>query len=382
MERYLDNFIKNDSSSKIVLLSGPRQAGKTTLAKNLFSTFDYLNFDLSEDRVRLLNKHWNRESEAIIFDEIHKMKDWKRWIKGIYDTQGNHPRLIVTGSAQFDTFRKVGDSLAGRYFSYRLHPIDIKEGCLFWQDNPNEVLERICNYSGFPEPFLMGTQEFYKRWQISHLDIILRQDFLDLYAIRHIKSLELLVDLLKERVGSPISYSSLSRDIQADYKTIKSWIGMLENIYAVFQVTPYHKNIARSILKEPKIYFYDTGRLKDKGMQLENLVACALLKAAHFLEDTKGYRTSLHYLKTRDGHEIDFCVCIEGKPVLAIEVKNSDNTPSPTFHKFAKALTNVRKVQLVKNLERSFSTPDGIEVLKLADFLKSLDFTTFLKKSV
>ena len=378
MKRYAEDIIKKEFESKMILLSGPRQCGKTTLSKNLFDKFDYLNFDSSEDREKIIKKYWNRKADAIIFDEIHKMIDWKRWVKGIYDKEGNIPHLIVTGSAQFDTFSKVGDSLAGRYFSYKLHPIDIKEACQFWKNDPEEALERILKCSGFPEPFLKGSERFYRRWQKTHLDIILRQDFLDLYAIRHIKTLELLVDMLKIRVGSQISYSSLARDIQTDHKTVKNWVDMLENIYAVFRVHPFHKNVARSILKEPKIYFYDVARVKDHGAQLENLVALSLLKSLHFLEDIEGYKGSLHYLKTKDGKEIDFCVCVEDKPVLMIEVKTSDNKPSTSFNTFGKTLTNVRKIQLVKNIDRPYSTQDGIEVHKMADFLSTFDIKDYI----
>lgn len=378
MKRYPDQAIKKDANLKMILLSGPRQCGKTTLSKYIFDKIDYLNFDSSEDRERLFKKFWDRKAQAIIFDEIHKMKDWKRWIKGIYDTEGNKPHLLVTGSAQFDTFSKVGDSLAGRYFSYRLHPIDIKEGCIHWKNDPDDVLERLLKCSGFPEPFLNGEESFYRRWQKTHLDIILRQDFLDLYAIKHIKMLELLVDMLKIRVGSQISYSSVSRDIQTDHKTVKNWIQMLENIYAVFTVTPFHRNIARSILKEPKVYFYDVARVKDVGAQLENVVALSLLKSLHFLEDTEGYKGSLHYLKTKDGQEIDFCVCIDDEPVLMIEVKTSDAAPSSSFKIFNKHLPHVKKIQLVKNIDRPYSTQDGIDVCKLSNFLAEFDLKNYM----
>jgi predicted AAA+ superfamily ATPase len=378
MQRYLQTIIKNDLSSKLTLLSGPRQCGKTTLSKSLFESYEYLSFDLSEDRERLDKKFWNRNVDGIIFDEIHKMKEWKRWLKGIYDTEGNKPHLVATGSARFDTFSKVGDSLAGRFLPYRLHPIDIKEACTFWENNPEEALSRILSCSGFPEPFLRGETNFYRRWQRSHLDIILRQDFLDLYSVRHIKSLEILVDMLIERVGSQTSFASLARDLQVDGKTMKSWIEMIENIYAVFKITPYHNNIARSLLKEPKIYFYDIARIKDPGAQIENLVAASLLKAIHFLEDTKGYRGELHYLKTKTGQEIDFCVCVDDKPILAVEVKLSDAHPSPAFKTFAQYLGSAKKIQLVKNLNRSFSTPEGVEVTNLAEFLSTFDLENYL----
>lgn len=380
MERTLLQLIRQENKDKIILLSGPRQSGKTTLAKQLFQNFDYYNFDSSEDREKLYKKHWDRKVEAILFDEIHKMPEWKRWLKGIYDTEGNNPRIIVTGSAKFETFQKVGDSLAGRFFSYHLHPIDIKEGVKYWDQNPDNVLQRLMQCSGFPEPFLNGTAQFYRKWQRSHLDVILRQDFLDLYSVRHIKMLELLLDFLKPRIGSPASYASFSRDLQVDQKTVKSWLEMLENIYAVFKITPFHKNLARSILKEPKFYFYDIMRTQNIGARLENLVACALLKETQMLQDSQGYQTKLHYLRTKDSQEIDFCITVEDQPVIAIEVKNADDQPSPAFKVFRKLLENAEKVQLVPELKREFTTVDGIQVRNLSRFLSTFFLEDYLKK--
>jgi predicted AAA+ superfamily ATPase len=371
MDRYLSTLLKKDSDKKIVILSGPRQSGKTTLTKQLFKSFDYLNFDASEDRDAILKKHWRRDVDCVLFDELHKMPEWKRWLKGIFDTQGNRPRLLVTGSANLETFRKVGDSLAGRYFSYRLHPLDLKEGVACWQNNPQEVFDRLMRYGGFPEPFLEGTPDFYRRWQKSHLDIILRQDFLDLYSIRSIKSIEILIDLLKPRVSSTTSSVNLAHDLAADPKSVQNWLTMLENIYAIFKVTPYHRNIARSLLKEPKFYFYDIARVSDEGARLENLVACALLKEIQFLEDAYGHKGSLHYLKTKDGVEVDFLVVIDERPVLCLEVKTSDETPSKSFTHFKKFIGDAPCVQLVLNLSRAFDTQEGVQVRSLIPYLAS-----------
>ncbi len=372
MDRSLNPFIKKDSDKKIVLISGPRQSGKTTLTKQLFKTFDYLNFDASADRDAIIQKHWRRDVDCVLFDELHKMVEWKRWLKGIYDTEGVRPRLIVTGSANLETYRKVGDSLAGRYFQFRLHPLDIEEGVHYWQNNPEEVFKRLMNFSGFPEPFLEGTLEFYKRWQKTHLDIILRQDFLDLYAIRSIKSIELLMELLKPRVSSTTGYATLANDLQADPKSIQNWLSMLENVYALFRITPFHKNIARSLIKEPKFYFYDIARVTDPGARLENLVACALLKRIQFLEDAHGVKASLHYLRTKDGIEVDFLVLIDGHPALCIEVKTSNDTPSKNFTFFRKYIGNARCVQLVLNLNREYDTHDGLHIRKLVPYLAKL----------
>ena len=144
-------------------------------------------------------KKWLRDVDAVIFDDLHKMPEWKRWLKGIYDSEGVDPKLIVMGSANLESFRKIGDSLAGRYFQFRLHPLDLKEASVYANMKPKEVFNILMNCSGFPEPFLSGSERFYRRWSRTHLDVILRQDFLDLYAVNSIKSIEILIDLLKGR---------------------------------------------------------------------------------------------------------------------------------------------------------------------------------------
>ncbi len=372
MERYLKKSIKRDLKDKIVLLTGPRQSGKTTLSTMLGDNLEYLNYDLAEDRIIINNKSWKKGSDLIIFDELHKMKDWKSWIKGIFDTHGSNPNLLVTGSAKLDIYKKMGDSLAGRYFQFRLHPLDMKEtkGLI----DEEEAFNRILNFGGFPEPFLKGEEVFYNRWKKTHLDIILRQDLLDLESIRDIKSIETLIEMLRHRVGSPISYNSIARDLNKDPKTIKRWIDVLENMYVIYRIYPYHKNIARSLLKEPKYYFYDTGQvIGDRGIKLENIIANAIIKELHYLEDEFGYTTSLNYLRNKDGKEIDFFVVINNTHFLMIEVKWKDDSPSKNFNIFSKYFSETIKIQLVKDIDREKSYESGIEVLSATKWLSNLN---------
>ena len=374
MERLLTNHIRADLTKKIVLITGPRQAGKTTLAKMIGPSFDYFNYDSAEHRLALMEKSWDRAKSLVIFDEIHKMKEWKSWLKGVYDTEKMPPSLLVTGSAKLDTYRKVGDSLAGRFFQYRLHPLDLKEIQQVLQPaDMEEILDQLLVIGGFPEPFLEGSERFYKRWKRSHLDIILRQDLVDLEKISQIQAIETLIELLRGRVGSPISYSSLAGDLQCSDKTVKKWLTILENMYVIFKVTPFHKNIARSLLKAPKYYFYDTGQiLGGKGVKLENLAACALLKEIHRLSDCLGEMYTLHYLRTKEKHEIDFLVTGEEVDPLLLEVKWSDDKPGKNFKRFADYFPDSRKVQIVKELKREKTYPDGLEIRRahswLADF--------------
>lgn len=219
------------------------------------------------------------------------------------------------------------------------------------------------------ESFLAYDEVFYRRWQKTHLDIILRQDFLDLYSVRSIKTIEVLLSLLKTRVGGSISFANLANDLQVDPKSVKAWLEMLEDIYAIFKITPYHQNISRSLLKEPKYYFYDIARVQDTGARLENLVACSLLKEIHYLNDVFGHQLNLHYLRTKDGNEIDFLVTSDNVPILCIEVKASDSSTSKHFEFFKKFIQPVHCGQLVLELPREYDTDTGIEIRNLKQFL-------------
>lgn len=379
MKRLLQEHIKQSLSEKIVLLTGPRQCGKTTLAKQLYQEFDYLNYDAAEDRTVLREKSWDRNKPLIIFDELHKMKEWKRWIKGVYDKEGITPKLLITGSAKLDTYRKVGDSLAGRYFQYRLHPLDLKEVTRYDASlSHEEIFNRLWHCGGFPEPFFHGDESYYKRWRRGHLDIILRQDLIDIHAVRDIQAIETLVHLLKTRVGAGVSYANLARDLERDINTIKRWLQLLENLYIIFRVTPYHHNIARSLLKEPKFYFFDSAQVdgENSGARLENLVAAALLKELNYIEDTTGASTALHYLRTKDGKEVDFLICIDNKPTHLIEVKASDDNPSAGLRHFLPSFQSVKAIQLVKECKREKTFPEnGIEIRQLIPWLAKMEFT-------
>jgi predicted AAA+ superfamily ATPase len=379
MRRSLEETLRDDLERKIVLLSGPRQVGKTTLAKGLSRDLVYLNYDAAEDRIELGKKAWRRDAELLVLDELHKMRSWKRWLKGIYDTEGIRPRILVTGSARLELSRRAGESLAGRFLGHRLYPLDPKE--VGGEVPSREALGRILRVGGFPEPFLDGTETFYRRWRRSHLDVILRQDLIDLESVRDIQGVETLIELLRHRVGSPVSYASLARDLERDPGTVKRWISLLEELYVVFRITPFHRNIARSLLKEPKVYFFDVGQVAgDDGQRLENLVALALLKELHSLEDAQGRRVALHYLRTKEGRELDFYAAVEARSPWLIEVKWSDSDPSPHFAHFARFFgargergKRPRVIQLVANLKREADFPGGPSVRDAAAWLGQLD---------
>jgi uncharacterized protein len=359
----------------LVLLAGPRQAGKTTLSKQLGLRFAYLNFDSPADRKLLRAQLWDRTAELVIFDELHKMRKWKSWLKGIYDTEGIPPSILVTGSARLEIFRRGGDSLAGRHFLHRLHPFTVRE--VAKEIRPQDALDRILRVGGFPEPFLAGDVEQARRWRRGHLDSILREDLLDLERVRDIRSVEVLVDLLRERVGSTVSMSSLATDLETSVHTVKRWLQILENLYVIFAVRPWHRNIARSLLKEAKYYFYDTGAVADAGADpgvvFENAVACALQRELHLTEDTTGHKTSLHFLRDKEKREVDFLTVINKKPRQLVEAKLADDTFSKALGHFGRFLPGVEILQVVRTLRRAQTdSTRTMRMLPAVDYLANL----------
>lgn len=358
--RYLTPFLKNDLLRKALLLTGPRQVGKSTLCKSLMDADGVcFNWDILRDQKMIRNQSWPKDSSLVVLDEIHKFKKWKNYLKGIIDEYGNRPPLIVTGSARLDTFRHAGDALTGRTFLYHLHPIDLAESKSFLPavSGPSR-LDRLLNTGGFPEAFLHP--EISDRLRNDRLETVLQEDLRDLSRISSIQTVQLLVELLRERTGGPLNFSHIAHDLSVSPPTVKVWIELLERLYLIFRVTPYSGTLKRSLQKESKAYFYDAGAAQNahsdaeiEGARLENAVACALIKYCDFLRDTKGQRYELHYFKDREKREVDFVVTLNRKPYWCIEVKLSDDRLSPSLEYVHQRFKPKASFQLVKNLDRS-----------------------------
>ncbi len=357
MKRYLDDTITRDLSRKMVFLTGPRQVGKTTLAKQLLARSpngQYLNFDTASDRKVINAQGWSPAASLLVFDELHKKPRWKSWLKGVYDGKPEHQQLLVTGSARLDYLKKGGDSLAGRFFSIRLHPISVREWCDDQGCTSDDALSHLLARGGFPEAVLAATASDSDRWRLQYLDGLIREDILEFSRLHEVNTMRVLVDLLRERVGSPLSVASLARDLSASTTTITRYLQILEALYVVFTIKPWHKNIARSLLKSPKVYFYDSGLVRgDDGVRFENLVANHLLKWSHFQRDVKGQELELHYLRTRDGAEIDFALVQAGMILQLIECKLSDLTVHSALARFSQVQPNAKAVQLVRYARQS-----------------------------
>lgn len=373
MKRYCEAFIYQDLAKKMVFIGGPKQVGKTTLSKALchgqFSNGVYLNWDNDEDRNAILRKKWSSESSLIIFDELHKYPRWKQWIKGVYDTRPSNQEYLVTGSARLDVYRRGGDSLMGRYHHWRLHPLTIDE--LPPNISREEGYQRLLTVGGFPEPFLTADEREARRWRRERFDRILREDIRDLESIRNIQLLSLFVDALRERVGGMVTLNNIAEDLQISPKTAKNWLLAIEKMYLAFPIYPLTHNIPRAIQKPPKVYFYDNADvIEQNGARLENLVATTLLKRLQFIEDYYGDRASLHYIRDKDGREVDFVTQINNTIIDLIEVKSSDTDISTSLKYYSKKLNPKNTIQIVGDLKRSFNQ-DHILVTNPVEFFKN-----------
>ncbi len=356
--RYLLNPIQDDLKRKMVFIGGPRQVGKTTLARHLLQKLNfegaYFNWDNDDDQRDLLAKKWSDNDRLLIFDELHKFPRWKNWIKGIWDTEQENHRIIVTGSARLDVYKQGGDSLLGRYHYWRLHPFTIDE--LPEKIPPKVALERLLTIGGFPEPFLDGDEREARRWRRERFDRIIKEDIRDLEPLRNIQLIGLLLNQLRTRVGGLVIHSNLAQNLQVAHKTVKNWLEVLERMYLVFSLKPYTSTISRAILKPPKVYFYDNADvIGDEGTRFENLVATTLLKRIQFLADRDGYQYELRFIRDKEGREVDFVILKDGILEELIEVKLSDDEVSKSLRYYAEKLQPLRATQIVKNLKRSYN---------------------------
>lgn len=362
--RYLQESVEADLAKKMVFIGGPRQVGKTTLAKTIgrdFQGFEYLNWDSRAERKKILSETFAANSRLMIFDELHKYRQWKNYIKGLYDTVGERFRILVTGSARLDVYRRGGDSLLGRYHYYRLHPFSVAElsSALLPQIAPgNDIpvasnvdvranFNRLLLRGGFPEPLFTTQEATLRRWHNERADRLIKEDIRDIESVRDLSGLQYLVELLPSKVGSLFSLNGLREDLGVAHKTVALWAEILERFYYLYRVYPFHSNKIKMLRKEPKMYLWDWSEVTNEAARLENMVGSHLLKLSHFLRDRDGYKIELTFLRTPDGREVDFLLTYNGKPWVAVEVKSGDREISPALRYFKSKLNIPYAYQLV-----------------------------------
>ena len=376
MKRTLKALVAADLARKMVFLVGPRQVGKTTLAKALMADYpraQYLNWDVADDRRIILGQTWSPRATLLVLDEVHKMREWKGHLKGAWDGRSEGQSILVTGSARMDTFRQSGESLAGRYVSLRMHPVSVREWCGASAATPDDALDHLIERGGFPEPFLAPNAAEAERWRRQYLEDLIREDVVEFSRIGEIRAMRLLVEMLRERVGAPLSLASIARDLQVSPATIAKYLDILEALYIVFTVRPYHhRNIARALLKAPKVYFFDTGLVRgDQGARLENACAAMLLKHVHFLQDVEGQAVALHYIRDKQGGEVDLVVCRDNLPVLLAECKHADAAISRMLINLAAQFPQAQALQVVREL-RQEEQRGAVSIVRAADWLAGL----------
>jgi hypothetical protein len=373
--RYLARVLSRDLRKKMVLLAGPRQCGKTTLAKSLLDrTGEYLNWDIQRDRKIIRELAWPKDASMVVLDELHKAPKWKNLLKGVIDEFGNKPPLLVTGSARLDAFRTAGDALTGRTFFYRLHPIDLAESRTFLpSESTQQRIERLLTAGGFPEAFLNPDEA--ARLRNDRMELVTREDLRDLSRLTSWRGPADLVELLRERVARPTNFDNLAQSLGVSPPTSKAWVELLEKLYIVFLLPPYSNSLARSIRKDRRIYFFDCAAAYDetRAPQLENLVACSLLKFTQFRKDAFGENWSLYYLRDKEDREVDFVVTRNRRVHWLIEVKSSDADLSRALKYYTEKLKPVESIQLVRNLDRPLEI-SGSKILPLGKWLEDLSF--------
>jgi uncharacterized protein len=367
------------SSRKMAFVSGPRQAGKTTLAKMLLadrSSGRYANWDDVETR-----RLWAKDPKLLapkpdiassrhpllVLDEIHKARLWKRGVKGLWDVLGDRLDVLVTGSARLNVYRKGADSLVGRYYHFRLHPFSMSEALhrspAFPDDvlsalharsrrataRGEEVLDTLDRFGGFPEPFLAASERQARLWRRTRIERVIREDLRDLSRLPELSSIEMLASLLPERVGSRLSVASLQRDLEVAHDTVSRWLGWLRDLYYVFELKPWQSRVARSLRKDGKAYLFDWSEVDDPGARFENLVASHLLKAVEFWTDTGEGTFGLYYLRDKEKRELDFLIVRDRRPWLAIEAKRGETALAPAWRTFLPRIGCDVGIQVVRS---------------------------------
>ncbi len=383
---YIKVWKELSAEKAMIFLAGPRQAGKTTLAKLVAESFSnqlYWNWDIPDHRRMFLENPSfftavsRRDSTRpfIIFDEIHKFRDWKNYLKGVYDQFSGEYQFLISGSGRLDLYQKGGDSLAGRYFLFHLFPFtmaeisDANRSLSDFTKNPLDInmkdskkreenWRQLSELSGFPEPFLSGRKTTYRRWSNTYSRQLIREDIRDLTEIKSVGDVETLYTLLPSKIGSPLSAVSLAETLRVSYNTVKNWLDVLERFYLVFSIPTWTGKIARAIQKEKKYYLWDYSRIENQAARFENMVACDLWRAVTLWTDLGLGNFSLHFIKDKEKREVDFLIAKDGKPALLVETKLSEKQPAKALIAFQSKL-GVPAVQLNDTGDSFQMIPNG-----------------------
>lgn len=377
MKRMYEDVLREHFANErqMAFVGGPRQVGKTTLISQLLSPADVaLNWDRATDRTLILkggdaiaehaglfNLSDTSAKRLVAFDEIHKFRRWKNLLKGFFDSFESSASILVTGSARLNVYKRGGDSLMGRYFLYRMHPLSVGEllgraynpGVLAEPGNiSDDAFESLYRFGGFPEPFSRASVRFYNRWAGLRMEQMFREDLRDLTRVQEIDQLLALSQVLRTQAGALANYSSLAADVAVSVDTIRRWLTTLESVYFSFRVRPWFRNVAKSLRKQPKVYPWDWSLVEDEGARIECFAASHLLKAVHWWTDLGLGTFELFYIRDTLKREVDFLIAKDAKPWIIIEVKKSAKEPiSSALRHFAAQLAVPHAFQAVMDME-------------------------------
>ena len=367
LPRYLAAQTRSDLERKMVFVSGPRQVGKTTLARHLLAdAAGYLNWDVPEHRDAILRGRLPA-TELLVFDELHKYRQWRGFLKGLYDRQDGR-RILVTGSGRLDYYRHGGDSLQGRYHHLRMHPLSVAE--LGIDDMPG--LTRLLDRGGFPEPYLSDSPDAAQRWSREYRARLVEDEIADLESVADLGALQLLAVRLSDLVGSPLSVNGLREDLQVSHGTLSRWLEIFERLYAIVRIAPFGAPAVRAVKKAQKHYHYDWLPVAGRAARFENLIALHLLKWVHYEQDVRGRELDLRYFRDVNGREVDFVLTERGAPTHLIEVKWSDRPPDRALRYLSQRFPDAAAHQISATGTDDYRTPDGIRVQPALQFLRSL----------
>jgi predicted AAA+ superfamily ATPase len=365
LKRYLETQIRSDLKEKMVFIGGPRQSGKTTVAKKFGPEDSYLNWDYPKDREHILKLNLP-STDIWILDEIHKYKNWRNLLKGLYDKNKGQKDILVTGSARLDLLRRGGDSLQGRYHFLRLYPLTLDE----LSSHKQSDLEDLFQLGGFPEPFLLGSKKASRRWSQEYRSRILQEDIGSVELIEDLGKAELLLINLPQRVSSPLSVNSLREDLDVSHRAVSRWLNIFEKFYAIFMLNPFGAKGLRVLKKEKKHYHFDWTVIENEGARFECMMALHLLKRVHFLNDSEGMDYELCYFRDSTKREVDFVVSKKKKPILFVEAKLSQVSMSPDLRYLKRKFTDVPAYQIhFRDGKDYVNAEEGIEFMSAQRFL-------------
>lgn len=376
MKRLYETLAQTHFSNhtQMLFLGGPRQVGKTTISKALLAHMPgrYFNWDNPEDRLKILGpyqqlmdqlppRHLGAPKPLVVFDEIHKYKDWKNHLKGFFDTHKDACHILVTGSAKMDVYHRGGDSLMGRYFPYTIHPLSLREivapapsdDCIQSPvHDPDNTYDRLYTFGGFPDPYIQGNSAFSNQWKQTRHQQLFREDIRDMGSVQQVDQLTLLAHVLQNQAGDLLNYAALSRKIRVTDQTIRRWLSILEAQYYCFSIKPWSHNVTRSLLKDPKVYLWDWSDVSDPGARFENFIACHLHKATTLWTEQGLGHFGLYFLRDKEQREVDFLVTRDNTPWFMVEAKvGSGRSLSPALAYFQKQIDVPHAFQVVHEMD-------------------------------